>query len=285
MIVVTGATGHLGQLVVDSLLKKVPASQIAAAVRTPSKAQTLTNQGVQVREADYARPETLASAFAGAEKVLLISSTAFGDARIAQHKAAVDAAKVAGVKLLAYTSILHADQSTSLLAADHKATEALIKASGIPYIFLRNGWYFENQTVAAPAAVEHGALIGASGEGRFAAAARADYAEAAATVLATPITPNQALQLAGDSSYTRAELAAEIAGQSGKSVVYQNLSEADFAKALTGFGLPQVAANAIADAETSASHGMLDNSSHTLSTLIGHPTETLAEAVARALKR
>ena len=209
MIVVTGATGHLGQLVVDSLLKKVPASQIVAAVRTPSKAQALTNQGVQVRKADYARPETLASAFAGAEKVLLISSTAFGDARIAQHKAAV--------------------------AAD--------------------------------------------------TAARADYAEAAATVLATPITPNQALELAGDSSYTRAELAAEIARQSGKSVVYQNLSEADFAKALTGFGMPQVAANAIADAETSASHGMLDNSSHTLSTLIGHPTETLAEAVAKALKQ
>ena len=282
MIVVTGATGQLGQLVIADLLKKVPAEQIVAAVRSPQKATAFTQQGIQVREADYARPETLATAFAGASKVLLISSNEL-DNRVQQHKAVIDAAKAAGVKLLAYTSILHADTSTLLLTQSHKATEDYLRASGVPFVMLRNGWYFENQTAALAPALEHGAIIGSSKNGRFAAAARADYAAAAAVVLATEGHAGKAYELAGDTSYTRTELAAEVSKLSGKHVIYQDLPEAEYAKILAGF-LPPSLAHILADADAKAANGELDDTSHTLSTLIGHPTASLADAVRAALQ-
>jgi len=284
MIAITGATGQLGRLVVTSLLRTVPADQIVAAVRTPAKAAELTALGVEVREADYGQPETLASAFAGVEKLLLISSTAMGETRIAQHKAAIDAAKVAGVKLIAYTSILRADTSKISLAADHLATEKLIAASGIPYVFLRNGWYLENHTAALAPALQHGAILGAAGEGLFAAAARQDYAEAAAAVLTLPGQQNKVYELAGDVPYTLTQLAAEVSKQSGKAVVYQNLPAAAYEQALAGFGLPREVTAMLAQADECASRGDLNSDSADLRTLIGHPTETLAAAVTAALK-
>ncbi len=282
MIVITGATGQLGQLVIAELLKKVPAEQIVAAVRSPQKATSFTQKGIQVREADYARPETLATAFAGASKVLLISSNDL-DNRVQQHKAVIDAAKTAGVKLLAYTGILHSETSTLILAESHKATEDYLRASGVPFVMLRNGWYFENQTAALAPALEHGAIIGSSQNGRFAAAARADYAAAAAVVLATQGHAGKAYELAGDTSYTRAELAAEVSKLSGKPVVYQDLPEAEYAKILASF-LPPSLAHILADADTKAANGELDDTSHTLSTLIGRPTTSLTDAVRAALK-
>ena len=252
MIVVTGATGQLGKLVVEQLLEKVPAAQIVSAVRDPEKAADLAEKGVQVREADYSKPETLAAAFAGAEKVLLVSSSEVGH-RVPQHQAVVDAARSAGVKLLAYTSILNLDTSSLLLAKEHKATEAYIRASGVPFTFLRNGWYTENHTGSIAAAVEHGAVLGAAKDGRFATATRADYAAAAVAVLTGEGHENNVYELGGDQPYTLAELAAEYARQSGKPVVYTDLPQAEYAKALTGFGLQEGIAGAIADADAKKS--------------------------------
>ncbi|MDE2082467.1 MAG: NAD(P)H-binding protein [Burkholderiales bacterium] len=182
MIVVTGATGQLGRLVTQSLLAKVPASRIVAAVRRPERAADLAALGVQVRQADYNKPATLGAAFKGAEKVLLISSSAVGQ-RAEQHFNVIEAAKRAQVALVAYTSLLHADTSSLGLAAEHQATEAVLKSSGVPYALLRNSWYTENYLASIPAALEHGAYIGSAGQGRIASAPRADYAAAAAQVL------------------------------------------------------------------------------------------------------
>lgn len=282
MIVITGATGHLGSLVIEHLLQSVPANQIIAAVRTPSKASHLQARGIQVRLADYSRPETLVAAFAGATKVLLISGNELGQ-RVTQHKAVIDAAKASGVKLLAYTSLLHADTSPLLLATEHLATEQYLHASGIPFVMLRNGWYFENQTAGIAPALQQGAFIGASKDGRFAAAAREDYAAAAAAVLAGVGHENQVYELAGDTAYTRAELAAEVSKQTGKHLACRDLLEAEYEKILASF-LPPELARLLADAEAKAANGELDDRSHTLSRLIGRQTTSLSNAVAVALK-
>ena len=164
MVIVTGATGALSRLVVQGLLETLPPERIVAAVRTPTKAGELIARGVDVREADYSRPDTLRTAFAGAEKVLLISSSEVGQ-RVAQHGAVINAARAAGVAPLAYTSILNADTSTLLLAREHQSTEASIRASGVPFVFLRNGWYCENQAASLRIAIEHGAVLGAAAKG------------------------------------------------------------------------------------------------------------------------
>jgi NAD(P)H dehydrogenase (quinone) len=263
MIAITGATGALGQLVVEGLLQTVPANQIIAAVRTPEKANALAAKGVQVREADYSRPETLGPAFAGATKVLLISGNELGK-RETQHKTVIDAAKAAGVKFLAYTSVLHADTSNLLLAADHVVTEQYLKASAIAFAMLRNGWYFENQTAGIAPALQQGAFIGASKDGRYAAAARADYAAAAVAVLTGKGHENQVYELGGDTPYSRSELAAEVSRQTGKNIAYRDLPEVEYEKILTSF-LPSEFARIIADAEAKAAFGALDDQSHTLS--------------------
>jgi NAD(P)H dehydrogenase (quinone) len=282
MIVVTGATGQLGNFVIEQLLQKVPANRIIAAVRTPAKAGHLAAKGIGVRLADYSHPETLTAAFVGATKALLISGNEIGQ-RVAQHQAVIDAAKAAGVQLLAYTSLLHADTSTLALADDHLATEQYLRASGVPFVLLRNGWYFENQTAGIAPALQQGAFIGASKNGRFAAAARKEYAAAAAAVLAGEGHENRVYELAGDEAYTRAELAAEVSKQTGKPVAYHDLPEAEYEKILAGF-LPPEMAHILADSEAKAANGELDDQSHTLSKLIGRRTTSLSEAVAAALK-
>ncbi len=282
MIVVTGATGHLGRLVIERLLEKLPPSEIAALARDPERAKDLTARGITIHQANYSQPESLASIFKPGDKVLLISSSEVGQ-RIPQHKAVIDAAKSAGASLLAYTSLLHADTTPLALSPEHKATEEYLLASGIPYVLLRNGWYFENHTASLGAALAHGVILGAAGNGRFAAAARADYAAAAATVLTNPGHENKIYELGGDAPYTLAELAAEVSRQSGKQVVYQNLSEPEYAKALTGFGLPAPLAEILADADAWAAKGELDDTSHDLSTLISRQTAPLSEAVKSAL--
>lgn len=281
-LLVTGASGQLGRLVVEALLARHPAASIVAAVRDPASVADFAARGVQVREADYTRPATLAAAFRGVDRVLLVSSNAIGQ-RTAQHKAVIEAAAAAGVGLLAYTSLLHADASPLGLAADHRETEALLRTSGIPFVLLRNGWYTENHTASLPAALAHGAVLGSAGEGRFSTASRADYAEAAAAVLLAEDPAGQVLELAGDASYTLAELAAEYARQSGKAVVYRDLPQAEFARALAGAGLPGPFAELLADSDAGAARGGLFDESRTLSRLIGRPTTPLAETVRRAL--
>jgi NAD(P)H dehydrogenase (quinone) len=283
MIVVTGATGHLGRLVVEGLLKKLPAREIVAAARSPEKAKDLSARGVEVRQADYSKPETLGPALAGAEKVLLVSSSEVGR-RAAQHAAVIEAATRAGVKLLVYTSILRAETAKIALAAEHKATEVAIRASRLPFVFLRNGWYLENYTEHLAPALEHGAILGSAGQGRIAAAARADYAEAAVAILTGAGRRNEVHELAGDQPFTMAELAAEISRQAGKTVAYRDLSPADYRAALIGAGLPPAAADVYVDADVHAARGELDDSSGALRRLIGRPTTRLADAVAAVVR-
>jgi NAD(P)H dehydrogenase (quinone) len=284
MIAITGATGQLGRLVINELLKKVPASEVIAAVRSPEKAADLAALGVTLRAADYSQPETLKSAFAGVDKLLLISSSEVGQ-REAQHKAVIEAAKAAGVGFIAYTSLLHADTSPLGLGVEHRATEAQLQASGIPFALLRNGWYTENYAASIAPALAHHAFIGSVGEGRIASAARADYAAAAAEVISRDDQAGKIYELAGDDSYSLAEFAAEIAKQSGEKVDYVNLPQADFAAALKGAGLPDGLAEMLADSDAGAAQGGLFDNSKTLSTLIGRPTTGYAEVIKAALAK
>ncbi|KWZ97693.1 NmrA family protein [Citrobacter koseri] len=278
MIAITGATGQLGQHVIDTLLKTVPASQIAAIVRNPAKADALTRLGVTVRQADYSDEAAFTAALQGIDRLLLISSSEVGQ-RAAQHRNVINAAIAANVKFIAYTSLLHADRSPLGLHVEHVETEKMLADSGIPYALLRNGWYTENYLASAPAALEHGVFIGAAGEGKIASATRADYAAAAARVISEEGHAGKVYELAGDEGWTLSQLAAELAKQSGKKVVYQNLNEADFAAALKGVGLPAGLADMLADSDAGAAKGGLFDDSHTLSALIGRPTTSLAESV------
>ncbi len=283
MYAVTGATGHLGRLVIEALLKTIPANRIVAAVRNPAKASDLAERGLIVREADYSRPDTLGPALAGVEKLLLISSTEVSG-RLPRHRAVIEAAKANRVSLIAYTSMLHADTSPARLAIEHRQTEEVIAASGLPAVILRNGWYTENHLMALPAALEHGAFVGAAKDGRFSSAARQDYAEAAAVVLATGGHAGKTYELAADQAFTLAELAAEVSRQSGKAVVYNDLSEVAYRDVLTGAGLPADLAALLADADAAASHGALFDDGGALGRLIGRPTTSMQSLVAAALR-
>lgn len=283
MLVVTGASGQLGRLVIASLLDRVPAGEIVAAVRDPAKVQDLAARGVQVRQADYDRPDTLAAAFAGADKVLLVSSNAVGQ-RVPQHRAVIDAAKRAGARLIAYTSLLHADTSPLPLAAEHKETEALLRASGVPFVLLRNGWYTENYLGAIKPGLQHGVLLGSAGSGRIASAARADYAAAAAAVLAArDDQAGKVYELAGDDAYTLEDLAAEIARQSGQPLAYRDLPQQEYKGVLLQIGLPEGLAELVSSSDAGAAQGGLFDDGRQLSKLIGRPTTPLAASVGTAL--
>jgi NAD(P)H dehydrogenase (quinone) len=277
---ITGATGQLGRLVVEQLKHRVPGDSLIALVRTPAKAADL---GVEARAADYGQPDALHSALAGVNTLLLISSSEIGQ-RAAQHRNVIDAARKAGVQRIVYTTLLRADTSPLSLAPEHVETEALLRASGIAHTILRNGWYSENYTGSIAGALAGGAFIGSAGEGRIAAAARADYAAAAVAVLTAPGHDGKTYELAGDSAWTLADLAAEISRQSGKPIPYKNLPEADYAAALKGFGLPEAFAQAIASWDVAASQGALFDEGRQLSRLIGRPTTPLAASVTAALR-
>ncbi len=282
MIVVTGATGQLGRLVIAALLKKVPPAEIVAAVRNPEKAKDLTEAGIQVRYADYSQPASWDEALKGADKVLLISSSEIGQ-RVNQHRSVIDAAKRNDVQLLAYTSLLHAGTSPLGLAAEHRETEALLSASGVPCVLLRNGWYTENYTAGVPAALSHSAVYGCAGNGRISSATRADYAEAAAAVLTSDNQAGRVYELAGDTSYTLTDLAAEISRQSGKSIGYVNLPESEYKSVLIKVGLTEIIAELLANSDTGASKDALFDDSRQLSNLIGRPTTSLATTIAAVM--
>ncbi|BFM50123.1 SDR family oxidoreductase [Marinomonas sp. THO17] len=283
MILVTGATGQLGNLIVNNLIKRgTPANQIVAAVRSPEKAQALADQGVVVRKADYSDSASLNAAFEGVKRVVLVSSSEVGQ-RLPQHKNVIDAAKQAGVELLAYTSVLDAQNSPIALAAEHVQTENALADSGIPYALLRNAWYSENYTAAIGMALEHGAVLGSAGEGKFSTATRLDYAEAAAVVITSENQAGKVYELAGDQAFTLAEYAAAISEVTGKTVVYQDLPAAEYAKVLIGAGLPEAFADILADSDVGASKGALYSESKDLSTLIGRPTTPIVDSIKAAL--
>lgn len=282
MYAVTGATGQLGRLAIDVLLETVPPNQIVAAVRDPAKAADLAELGIVVRAADYDHKEMLATAFRGVERLLFVSNSDVS-VRIAQHGAVVDAARIAGVSFVAYTSVLHADRMTLPLAEGHRWTEAALRSSGIPHAIMRHGWYMENYTPEIPGALGHGVILGATGTGRVAAATRADFARGDVAVLTGDGHAGKVYEFAGDEAFTLAEFAAELTRQSGVEVAYRDMSEADYAEALLGFGMPGWLAPVLAGASAAVARGELFDDSRTLSRIIGRPTTTMPEAIAAAL--
>lgn len=281
-IVVTGATGNLGRLVIEGLLEKVPAEQITAVVRSEEKAAGFAARGVKLAVADYNTPETFDGVLSAGDKVLLISGSEVGNDRVGQHKVVIEAAKAAGVALLAYTSAPGALKAA--LADDHRGTEEALLASGLPYVLLRNGWYNENYTENLAPVLEHGAVVQAAGEGRVASAARADYAAAAVAVLTGEGHENKTYELSGDTAWGFAEYAAEIARQSGKEIVYNAVPAEVYVGILTGVGLPEPLAQTLAGVDGSIEKGELAGTPGDLSRLAGRPTTPIADSIAAALK-
>lgn len=272
-IAITGATGQLGRLVIARLKEKLPAGAIVALARSPEKAGDL---GVAVRAFTYDAPD--AATLAGVDTLLLISGSEIGK-RVPQHQAVIAAAKQAGVGRIVYTSLLRADTTPISLGTEHRATEQALIASGIPYTLLRNGWYIENYAAGVQGALAHGALIGSAGEGRIAAAARADYADAAVAVLTGTGHDGKTYELAGDTAFTLADLAAELSRQTGREIPYRNLPQADYAAALAAAGVPAPFNDALAAWDVDTANGALFDDGRTLSNLIGHPTTSLADGV------
>ncbi|NVK33166.1 MAG: SDR family oxidoreductase [Rhodobacteraceae bacterium] len=281
MIAVTGANGQLGRLVLAALQEK-GATAIRALVRSPEKGADLANDKVSVVEADYDRPETLAAALAGVDRLILISSSEVGK-RAPQHQAVIDAAKTAGVKQIAYTSILSADSSEMALAAEHKVTEEALAASGIAHVLLRNSWYIENYDSSVGAGLQFGAIAGAAGEGKISAASRKDYAEAAAVVALSDDLSTRTYELGASTAFTMADLAAAVSKESGKTIPYTNLSKQDYVAMLVGAGIPDGFAQILADSDTCAAKGSLYTASNDLETLIGHKTLSLEDYVAKTV--
>ncbi|WP_123026520.1 SDR family oxidoreductase [Mycolicibacterium stellerae] len=283
VILVTGASGQLGRLVVEELLKTVPQSQLVATARNVDALADLEARGVEVRQADFSKPDTMDAAFKGVDKLLLISSSEIGQ-RGPQHLNAINAAKAAGVSLIAYTSVLHADTSTLDLAIEHRETEQALAEAGVPYVLLRNGWYTENHTASIPPALAHGAFIGCANEGKISSASRGDFAAAASAVLtAADDQAGRTYELAGDATYTLEEFTAEVAKQSGKPVVYQDLSQDEYKVALVGAGIPNGAAHIYAQSDAAASRGALFDDGRQLSKLIGRATTPYATTIGEAL--
>lgn len=279
-IAVTGASGQLGRLVLNALGQRAGKQEIVALVRAPGKIGDLQ---VPTHAFDYNEPAMLAPALAGVDTLIFISSSEVGK-RIEQHGNVISAAHEARVSRIIYTSVLHADTSPLSVATEHQQTETALGTSDLRVTILRNGWYTENYMGSVPAAVEHGAFIGSSGDGRISAATRADYAEALAVVAMTDGHDGAVYELAGDNAFTLAGLADELSRQTGRNIPYRNLPEADYASALTAAGVPETFARMLAGWEVSASHGALFDDGRKLSTLIGHPTTTLAATIAAALK-
>jgi NAD(P)H dehydrogenase (quinone) len=285
-ILVTGAGGKLGSLIAAGLRKKLPDARIIATARDigADGPRLLAAQGVELRAADYDKPSSLDTAFKDVDQLLLVSSNQVGK-RAPQHRNVIDAAKRAGIKLIGYTSVLRADRSPLGLAEEHRQTEAALAASGLPFFVLRNGWYTENYTASIPAALAHGTVLGSAGTGRISSAARADYADAAVAVLSSEESQGgRVLELAGDTSYTLADYAAELSRQTGKTIGYTDLPEAEYKAVLLKAGLPEPFAALIADSDACAAKGALFDDSAVLSRLIGHPTAPLAQSIAEALQ-
>ncbi|MDQ0794637.1 SDR family oxidoreductase [Streptomyces sp. B1I3] len=281
-IVVTGATGELGRLVVEQLLATVPAEEIIAVVRNQEKAAALAARGVGIRVADYDRPETLAQAFRAGDRVLLVSGNEVGR-RVPQHTAVIGAAEAAGVAQLAYTGVLGGPDADFQLAADHKATERLILDSGLPYTFLRNGWYTENYTANLAPVLEHGTVVANAGDGRIASATRADYAAAAAAVLTGEGHLAATYELSGDVAWSLAEYADAVAAAAGKEITYSDVPAATHQEILVRAGLPEGFAAILVDVDEAVRRGLLAGTSGDLARLIGRPTTPMAETVAAAV--
>lgn len=280
---VTGTSGHLGRLVVRSLLDLgVSPGDVVATARDTDAVADLAGLGVVVRHADYGDQASLASAFSGVDRALLVSSNDVGQ-RVAHHAHVIEAARDAGVELFGYTSITRANTSRMLLAEDHLATEKLLADAGLPTVLLRNSWYLENYTDQLSTALEHGAVLGAAGDGRVSAATRADYAAAAAAALVADDQAGRVHELGGDVAFTLTEYAAWLAAASGTPVAYRDLPVGEYAAALASAGVPEGFATVLADSDLGIARGELHTGTGDLARLVGRPTTTPAEAIRAAL--
>jgi NAD(P)H dehydrogenase (quinone) len=282
-IVVTGATGHLGHLIVEALLREgVAPAEIVAGGRNLAKLDDLAALGVRVARLDYDDPQTLADAFAGADTLMLVSASEPGH-RVPQHKAAIDAAVGAGVKRIVYTSAPYATTSALVLAPEHKSTEELIAASGIPATILRNGWYTENYAQTARQAAASGTLVSSVGDGLISSASRRDYADAAAVVLTTDGHAGKAYELSGDVAWSQDDLADAISKATGSTVVYTPVSAEEHAAILRSAGLDDGTIGFMTALDANIREGLIGYTTGDLSRLIGRPTTPLAEGLAAAI--
>lgn len=284
MFAITGATGRLGRLTIDALLKLTTPDQIVALARDPGRAADLAARGIAVRRFDYDESANLADVLAGVDRLLLISSDDL-TRRVEQHRAVIDAAIAAGVGFIAYTSVLHADHNPLGVSPSHRATEAMLAKSGLPYAALRNGWYIENYLIGADAAIAQGVLLGSTGDGRISGAARADYAEAAAKVLVAGSETTGIHELAGDTAFTLSDVAAALAEASGNPVIYRDLPEADYARALEAGGMPVPVAAMLAGFSAGAAGGVLEDGSGVLGCMLGRSTAGLRNVVQDAVAK
>ncbi|WP_019914733.1 SDR family oxidoreductase [Paenibacillus sp. HW567] len=282
-IAFTGATGHFGSIVAEALLKSVPADSLVASVRNPEKAENLRARGVDVRQGDFDKPETLDAAFAGVDRLLIVSADGDNDTRIRQHKAAVDAAVRAGVGFIAYTSVGRADSSSLFLAPVHKETEQFIRESGIPYSFLRNNWYLENEAGSIQAVQAGAPWLTSAGEGKVGWATRRDYAEAAAAVLTSEGHNNTVYELSG-TPVTQAELAAIVGEVLGKEVQVQQVDDAAYSSIMAGAGVPEAALPIVVGIQRAIREGALDITSGDFAKLLQRPLTPLSEGVRELLK-
>ena len=279
-LVVTGATGQLGRLVVASLLSKgVAADRIVALGRDDERLAELAALGVTARKVDYSDARAVADAIVDAERVLLISGNEVGQ-RLAQHQNVIDAAKTVGVDLLAYTSVAHADTSGIMLAEEHRATEEAIVASGLPHAFLRNSWYIENYTSQLATYLEHGTILGAAGDGQVSAATRADFAEAAAAVLLTE-QPKAVYELGG-AGVSMTDIAETVSDVTGVEVSYTNVPGDELIKVLVNAGVPEQYAAILADADLGLGRGELYVEPTDLEDLLGRAATSLADELRSA---
>lgn len=278
---ITGASGHLGRLAVEEFLTRgVPAGDLVAVVRTPSKAADLAGRGVQVREGDYSRPETLTTALAGVDRLLLVSSSEPGQ-RVAHHTNVIEAATAAGVSRVAYTSMLNADSSTNPLIGEHQDTEQALRARGVPFILLRPGWYIENYTEQLGQYLQRGEIVGAAGSGKISAATRQDYSAAAAASLLDGQDGNQTYELGGP-AFDLAQLAQTISEVTGTQVTYRDLPVEEYVATLQHAGLDEATAGFVAALDTSIAHGDLHTDRQDLAELLGRPATSLTDAVRAA---
>lgn len=282
-ILVTGATGHLGAKVMERLLEHVPPKHIIASVTDTKKAEGLRKKGVDVRHGDFDFSHSLEHAFKGADRMLLISTMGDNETRIRQHLAAVEAAKQAKIKFIAYTSLAKADTSTLWLGEVHRATEAAIRATGVPFCFLRNDWYVENELANIKTALDGGAVATSAGEGRVGWAPRADYALAAANVLTGTGHSNKVYELSGPPT-TYAGFTAALSKAIGKDVPLQILNDETFAALIAKSGMPAAMAPVVVGMHRAIREGALDVESQDLPMLMGRPVTPLSAALEAILK-
>ncbi|RKP44778.1 SDR family oxidoreductase [Cohnella endophytica] len=277
-ILVTGVTGKLGSIVIETLLETVPAENLAVSVRNPEKAESLRARGVDVRHGDFDQPETLDKAFAGIDRILIVSTDGDNDTRIRQHSAAVAAAQRANVGFIAYTSLGNASENTIFLAPVHRATEEAIINTGIPYSFLRNNWYLENETSSIQAVLGGAPWLTSAGSGKVGWATRRDYARAAAAVLSGEGHENTVYELSGKLT-SQEELASMLAGILGREVPVQQVDDATYASIMSGAGVPEPFVPFLVGIQSAIRDGALEVESDDFVKLLGRPNTPLDEAL------